>query len=178
MAITAGTYKARVTGECVLGTSKQKGTPFIEFYLSIIGGENNGGRVRYTGYFSENTNERTIQSLQLCGWQGDDLSEFTDGGLHGLDANEVDIVVELENYTNAQGEERTSPRVAWINKTGGFLNTEQAMNSDAAKAFAERMRGLVLAVKQRNPVLAAPAKPAAPKATAPAADVPDDGIPF
>lgn len=153
MAIGAGTYRARASGECVLGSSKNKGTPFIEFCLKIQSGENANGMVKYTGYFTENTNERTIQSLQLCGWQGDDLSEFSDGGLHGLDANEVDIVVEIETYRReGEDEERSRPRVAWINRPGGFLNQEQAMNEDAAKAFAERMRGLVLAVKQRNPV--------------------------
>jgi hypothetical protein len=153
MAIQNGTYKARASGEVVLGTSKNKGTPFIQFYLTITQGDNKGGAVRYDGYFTEATNERTIQSLQICGWQGEDLSEFSDGGLHGLDANEVDIVVEIETYTHQEsGEERHRPRVAWINRTGGFLATEQAMNDDAAKAFAERMRGLVLAVKAKNPV--------------------------
>lgn len=152
MAITAATYRARASGNCVLGTSKNKGTAFIEVYFKIANGENAGSMVRYTGYFTENTNERTIQSLQLCGWQGDDLSEFADGELHGLDANDVDIVVEIETYENAEGEARSHPRVAWINRPGGFLNTEQAMNDDAAKAFGDRMRGLVLAVKQKHPV--------------------------
>ncbi len=151
MAIGAGTYKAKVDGECVLGTSKNKGTPFLEFYLRVIGGEHNGSRARWTGYFTENTNERSVQSLQTCGWQGDDLGEFADGSLHGLDANEVEIVVELEKYTSAEGEEKTMPRVAWINRPGGFLNTDSAMNEAAAQSFGERMRGLVLAMKSKAP---------------------------
>lgn len=152
MAIGKATYKARACGECVLGTSKNKGTPFIEFYLQITAGENAGGKVRWTGYFTEKTNERSIQSLQTCGWQGEDLGEFADGGLHGLDANEVDIAVELETYTNDNGEERTTPRVAFINRAGGFLNTESAMNDEAAQSFGDRMRGLVLAMKAKRPV--------------------------
>ncbi len=152
MAITNGTYRARANGECVLGTSKNKGTPFLEFYLQISEGDNKGGCVRWTGYFTENTNERSIQSLQTCGWQGEDLSEFADGQLHGLDTNDVDIVVELEKYTAEDGTERTSPRVAWINKPGGFLNTESAMSEGAAQSFGEKMRGLVMAVKAKRPV--------------------------
>lgn len=153
MAITAGTYKARVSGECVLGTSKNKGTPFIEFYLQILDGDNKGGLVRWTGYFTEATNERSIRALQICGWQGDDLGEFADGALHGLDANEVSIVVEIETYQDRDsGEDRHRPRVAWINRPGGFLNTEAAMNDDAAKAFGDRMRGLVMSVKAKHPV--------------------------
>ncbi len=179
MAIGAGTYKARVQGECVLGTSKTKGTPFIEFYLTILEGDNKGGRARWTGYFTENTNERSIQSLQICGWQGDDLSEFSDGALHGLDANEVEMVVELEEYTNAEGETKTSPRVAWINRAGGFLNKAAAMDPGAAAAFAAKMRGLVLKSKEKNPQPAPAAKTAAPTAPAPGDDAQgDDGIPF
>lgn len=159
--ITAGTYKARVDGECVLGASKNKGTPFIEFYLKILEGENTGGYVKWTGYFTENTNERAIQSLQICGWTGDDLSEFSDGQLHGLDTNEVSIVVELESYENDEGETKTHPKVQWINRVGGFLNQAAALNKGAADAFGARMRGLVLKMKEKNPV--APAKPAAPK---------------
>ena len=161
--ITNGTYRARVSGECVLGASKNKGTPFIEFYLEITDGENKGGLVRWTGYFTERTSERSIQSLQTCGWTGEDLSEFADGCIHGLDTNEVQIVVELEEYENDEGETRTSPRVAWINRVGGFLNTAAKLNDGAARAFGERMRGLVMKSKEKMPPPAAkPAKPAAP----------------
>ena len=180
MAITNGTYKARVAGECVLGASKNKGTPFIEFYLQIIEGDNKGGLVRWTGYFTENTNERSIQSLQLCGWQGDDLSEFSDGELHGLDRNEVSIVVELEEYTNDEGETKKSPRVQWINRPGGFLNTDAAMNKAAAASFGERMRGLVLKSKEKNPQPAAKPGPAktSPNAAPSSDDQDSDPVPF
>ncbi len=177
MAITNGTYRMKATGECVLGFSKKKETPFLEFYLAIIGGDNHGGRVKWTGYFTENTNERSIQSLQLCGWQGEDIGEFADGKLHGLDANEVEGVVELETYTNDNGDERTSPKVQWINRLGGFLNVESAMNQEAAQSFGDRMRGLVLKMKGKQPAAKqaaaeesfphghneTPADPAAPK---------------
>jgi hypothetical protein len=149
---TTGTYKARASGECVLGASKAKGTPFLEFYLTIIGGEHAGQRVRWTGYFTENTNERTIQSIQICGWAGEDISEFSDGSLHGLDSNEVEIVVEHEDYTNDQGEAKTVARVAWINRAGGFLNVKAAMRPNEAQSFGERMRGLVLKMKEKNGV--------------------------
>ncbi len=151
MAITNGTYRSKASGNCVLGASKNKGTPFLEFYLKIIGGDNAGGSARATLYFTENTNERSIQSLQIMGWKGDDLSEFADGELHGIDANEVDAVIELESYKTPEGEERTSPRVQWINRAGGFLNTDAAMTAEAAQTFGEKMRGLVLAVKAKSP---------------------------
>ncbi len=101
-----------------------------------------------------NSQERSIESLQYCGWVGDDLSEFSDKGLHGLDKNEVEIVVELEEYTDKEGNPRVSPKVQWVNRAGGYLNVSQAMNPDAAQSFGDRMRGLVLATKSKSPVAA------------------------
>ncbi len=151
MAITNGTYRAKASGEVVLGSSSKKGTPFIECYFEITKGDNLGGKVRWTAYFSEKTNERTIESLQYCGWKGDDLSEFSDGKLHGLDSNEVEIVVELEEYQDAEGNPKHSPKVQWVNRSGGYLNVASAMNSEAAQSFGERMRGLILAMKAKKP---------------------------
>lgn len=151
MSIVQGTYRAKASGACVLGTSAQKGTPFLELYFKVASGDHAGALVRWTGYFTENTSERTIQSLLLMGWQGEDPSEFADGALHGLDANEVDIVVEIEEYEK-DGEIRHSPRVQWVNRPGGYLNVENAMNTEAAKSFGDRMRGLVLAQRAKTPV--------------------------
>ena len=144
-----GRYKARAEGIVVLGNSKDKGTPFIEFYLQIAEGEEKGKRVRWTGYFTEKTQERTIDALQTCGWAGDDLSEFSDGHLHGLDANEVEIVTELEEYEK-NGEKKTTPRVKWINKSGGWVNVENAMAPDAAASFGEKMKGLVVKAREKR----------------------------
>lgn len=141
--------KGRAIGNVVLGTSMLKGTPFIEFYLECTDGENKGARGRYTGYFTEKTQERTIEALQTCGWSGDDLSEFSDGELHGLDTNEVELVWELESYEK-DGETRTAPRVAFINRIGGYLNVENAMTTSAAALFGEKMRGLVLKTRSKR----------------------------
>lgn len=150
MTIAAGKYTARAVGETVLGKSKKQETPFIEFYFEVKGGEANGERVRWTSYFSEKTSERTIDSLRLCGWDGDDLSVFSDGQLHGLDKKEVSIVVEIEKYKNEKGEDRESAKVAWVNRIG-FLNVDQRMNDDAASAFAAKMNDLVALSKHRKP---------------------------
>jgi hypothetical protein len=152
MAITNGNYRAKACGQVVLGESSKKGTPFIELYFEITKGEKLGGRVRWTSYFSEKTNERTIESLQYCGWKGDDLGEFSDGKLHGLDTNEVEIAIELEEYQDKEGNPRLSPRVQWVNRGGGgYLNLALGMTPAAAVSFGDRMRGLVLALKEKNP---------------------------
>lgn len=150
MAITAGSYKARATGEVVLGNSANKGTPFIELYFQISDGGNKGDRVRWTSYFSDKSAERTIEALQHCGWEGEELSDFADGHLNGLDKNEVEIVVELEEYEK-DGETRSMPRVKWVNRLGGHLNIDNAMSVEAAQTFSDKMRGLVLKMKSKKP---------------------------
>lgn len=156
-----GKYKGRVVGNVVLGESAKKGTPFIQFYGEITEGEFKGERARYEGYFTDKTSKRTIESLQTCGWEGSDLSEFSDGELHGLDANEVEFVIENESYEiqvedeqtgEVRTEERSAARIQWINRpgSGGRLSVENAMKPEAAKAFGEKMRGLVLKVSAKN----------------------------
>lgn len=142
-------YKARAGGEVVLGTSSEKKTPFVELYFEITDGENKGGKVRWTGYFGEKSATRTIESLQHCGWEGDDVGEFSDGELHGLDTNEVEIVTELEEYEK-DGEKRVAPRVRWVNRLGGYLNVQNAMTKEAAATFGEQMKGLVLKLKSKK----------------------------
>lgn len=179
--IDPGTYKARATGECVLGTSKNAGTPFIEVYLEITEGEFKGQTARWTSYFTDKTSERTIKSMQLMGWRGDDLTDFSEGALNGLDSNEVSIVVEHEEY-DREGETKTAVKVAWVNSLTGFLNIQQRMNTGAAAEFAQRMRGLVHKVKASNPVptQTKPSNGAPPRAPSPPADTSgsDDEIPF
>ena len=152
MAISNGKYSAKAVGQCVLGASAKKGTPFIELYFEIQDGENKGARVKWTSYLSDNTSERTLESLYTCGWSGDDLGEFADGGLHGLGTNLVSITVELEDFTTDAGETRASPRVRWVNPAGGTLNQACAMPEGVAAELGARMRGLAMAVKSRAKV--------------------------
>lgn len=151
MAMTNGTYPIRVMGDVVLGESKDKKTPFIEFYCEIADGENKGGRARFTGYFGPNSSARTIEALQICGWEGDDLSEFADGELHGLDKHVVDGVIELEEWKDDKDVVHTTPRVKWINKPGGRVNVDNAMAPEKAQAFGAKMKGLVQATRARKP---------------------------
>ncbi len=150
MSITNGTYAARATGEVLLGQSAQKGTPFIEMFFTVAEGPCAGQKVRWTGYFTERTQKRTIEALVACGWTGEDLEEFADGELHGLGNNIVDIVVELEEYAGKDGTPRTSPKVQWVNKKGSHigLNLNNAMKPSEVRTFSERLRGIVVATRQ------------------------------
>lgn len=152
--VPEGIYTARAAGDVVLGESRNKGTPFIECMFQISGGEHQGQQVRWTSYFHETPDrrgktgaERTLDAMRLCGWDGDDLSEFVDGELHGLDAREVAITVEHQTYVTQEGEERTKAVVQWVNRAGGGLNVQCAMTQTKAAGFADRMKGLVAKTK-------------------------------
>lgn len=162
-----GKFKARAVGETVIGTSSKAGTPFFQVYFQITEGEFKGEEVMWKPHFSDtrtkggkgkSVSEIIIESLFTCGWKTDDgdISAFSDGKLHGIDANEVVIVVDEETHTTDEGEERTRPRVQWVNKVGGFLDVENKMKPTQAKAFGDRMRGLAL--KLRPKTEAAPMK--------------------
>lgn len=177
--IEEGTYRARAV-EAALGyTSNDTEQVAIDFEL--LDEELAGKHITWYGYFTDKTLETTLKSLRTCGWQSDDLSD-----LSGIDANEVFVVVAHEE--DQEGNLRA--RVRWVNSSGGGLALKTRMDEGAAKAFAERMRGHVLAQKSRpmgSPAAAPPAKPAANgggtkggarRAPTRSAAPDDDNIPF
>lgn len=184
MITTAGTYKAKAI-EVMLGESRTKRTPFVGVKFRITDGEFAGQVIKWEGYLSETMGgrskktpaERTIESLQYCGWTGDDLGAFASGALHGLDTNEVELVVEMEDYEDREtGEQRQSAKVQWVNRPGGGVQfAGEAVDAAKAKAFGAKFRGLALKLKAQNGALPNGAK--APPPPAPQ-DINDDEIPF
>lgn len=147
-----GKYKARPV-EAGMGESKS-GNPQVAVLFRVIGGERDGDTITWYGSFSKELGkgtktpfQRTIESLRACGWQGDDLSDYSSIN----EANEIDVslVVEHDEY---QG--KVSAKVKWVNRGGG-LGLTTPMKPESAKAFAAKMRGEVLAASKGI----APAKP-------------------
>lgn len=154
---TEGKHIARAV-EWGLGTAST-GTEQIAVLFDILQGPDAGERITWYGFFTEKTWERTVESLRACGWTGSDLSV-----LDGLDANDVQLVV--ENEQNDQGQ--IYPRVRWVNKVGGGLGLKQQLEPAAARTFAQRMRGQILAFDQEN----GKPKPASKPANTPLRSVP------
>lgn len=155
--IQVGKYKARATGEVVLGEAQSENrTPYIECMFRVVDGPEAGVEVRWTGWLSMKAGpsgktpaERVFESLKHCGWQSDDgdVSVFADGALHGINANEVEIVVEHEEYQRKDGTPGVKAQVRWVNRLGGGgVNVQNRMSKDKADAVAEKMRGLALKV--------------------------------
>lgn len=133
------TVRARAV-EGALGTASN-GTEQVGVQFVLLEGPDEGKNITWYGFFTEKTVDRTIESLRLCGWQGDDLSDLT-----GIDANDVYLVIAHEE--NQKGE--TIARVQWVNGQPQGLAMKDRMDEGTAKAFAERMKGHVLAAKART----------------------------
>jgi hypothetical protein len=137
--IEPGKYRARAT-DAKLGVA-QTGSDTVAVAFELL--DQPGQHITWYGYFTEKTVDRTMESLRYCGWEGDDVSD-----LSGIDANEVEIVVEHED--DKEGKPRA--RVKWINRAGSSkaqLKTE--MNDAQKKAFAARMKGAALASRSKIP---------------------------
>lgn len=132
-----GTVKARAK-EWALGLSST-GKEQIAVMFELTSGEHAGQSITWFGYFTENTVDRTLDSLRHCGWQGDNLAE-----LDSLDANEVELVLGEEEY---DGKVRT--KVQWVNRPARLALKEQ-MSAAQAAAFAQKMRGRAVAHRQKH----------------------------
>jgi len=138
-----GIYRARaVTGE--LGYTN-KGDEQIAVSFEIL--DQAGFRITWYGSFSTEITgqakkspvERTFETLRVCGWSGDDVSDLT-----GLEQNEVEVVIEINEW-----EGKESNRVKWVNALGGGLALKNVMPPDAKKAFAARMKGQAIASRKK-----------------------------
>lgn len=158
----AGTYRARAV-EVMLGESQKKGTPFVGVRFVVSGDKGRGEGIKWEGWLTSNTAERTLESLAHCGWTGDDLSVFANGDLHGLDRNEVDLVVEMEPYAGTDPEKMGNeyPKVKWVNRVASGSRFAGA-SMDVAKAaeYGKKFRGLAMSLKAKNGAAKAAAAPA------------------
>lgn len=143
----AGTHRARAR-EWDLDVQNGKECVVVRFEL--VGGDHDGKSIQWWGYFTEKTVDRTLDSLRHCGWASDSLAE-----LDGLDANEVELVIDDEEY---EGKWRS--KVKWVNRPSKLF-TKAPMNAQERAAFAARLRGKTTAHRQKYGTQPTPS--AAPK---------------
>lgn len=137
--IQPGTYHARATnaeyGVTKNGT-EQVGVNFV--ITSSPSGQYDGANLAWYGYFTEKTEDRTIEALITCG-----VTNLAT--LEGITKNEVQIVVNHEPHYQT-GE--PTARIQWINKLGGIAMTTR-MSQVEAKNFASKLQGKFLALSQK-----------------------------
>lgn len=167
--IPEGEYVARaVSGE--YGNTKN-GSEMVAVVFEFTRGELEGHKLTWYGYFTEKTSQRTVESLRHagCTFASGDVTD-----LAGLGDTEVRLVVEHEHDDRG-----ARARIRWVNALAskvGSIRDENKMSAGDKRAFAARMKGLLLATG--TPAPRAPAPRAAPPPAPRAPVVDDSDIPF
>lgn len=162
-------YRAKAA-QGILGETSG-GKPEVAVAFNILTPDATHAQLTWHGYFTEATQDRTIESLRIAGWKGDDLTDFADGFDFPADAPEVDLVVEDEEY-----EGKTRTKVKWVNRAGGIA-VKTPLVGEKAKAFAASMKGAFRAFDAANGKRTASKPPSADKRPEPP-PLSDADIPF
>lgn len=172
--------KAKYNAKAVatqFGTSSKGNTQIAVTFEVVEHPDLAGSEITWLGHFTEKTTDRTIESLQHAGWQGDDLSE-----LDQLDAaacskmlpDTVEIVVAPEEYDGD-----VNLKVQWVNKPGaGRFAFKEPLTGQGLKAFAAQMRGTVRGMKAGAPRKSSNGSSRPTHPNAPGADIDDSDVPF
>lgn len=152
--IDAGDYRAKAVGAQLGETSNHNEQIAIRFALLDFPGQH----ITYYGTFTEAAFEYTMGAIRVAGFKGEDISDLS--SLADGVAPEVILVVIHEEYNG-----KISSKVRFINSTGGMA-LKQALQPDQAKAFAQRLKGKILAFDKSAG--APPARSATPAGRPPA----------
>lgn len=127
------------------GTSRAGGEQ-VGMQFEIISGPESGRRVPWYGSFSETKGEkakktpaqRTIESLRLCGFKGNDLATLPSQELN----QEVSITVEHNEW-----EGKVTARVQWVNEPGsGGVRMANPLGQTELRRFAASMKSKVAGI--------------------------------
>ena len=150
--IEAGTHQARANSWALGKASTGTVQVAVEFGLS------DGRSITWFGPLTEKALEHTVKGLRACGWEGADISELAVPTC-GLDKNEVELVVEVEEYNG-----ETRAKVRWVNAVGGGLRMAATLEGGELAAFAAKLKGRILGLDPSSAArrAAGPARPPEP----------------
>jgi hypothetical protein len=139
-----GYYAARATDTPIKFGTASTGTNQISVEFELLGEEWPNERFTWLGNFTDLTAERAVESLQIAGWQGDDLSELDDQPASRFLTEEVSLVIEPDTDNNGV----VRLKVQWVNRPGGgkFKFKNELAGNDL-KAFAAQMKATVKSVR-------------------------------
>lgn len=139
-----GYYAARATDTPIKFGTASTGTIQISVEFEIIDESWPDERHTWLGNFTDLTAERAVESLQIAGWEGDDLSELADQPGSQVLPNEVSLCMAPD--TDNDGNVRL--RVQWVNRPGGgkFKFKNELVGSEL-KSFAAQMKNTVKSVR-------------------------------
>lgn len=126
--IPAGRYVG-IARDANLGfTDRGKEQVAVEF--EILEGPHTGERRTWYGYFTEATQQRTLEALRFCGWDNDDIFEL----LPSVTRNKVQLTIEHDEY-----QDKVRDKIAWVNRLGG-LAIKNPMSDQQKRQFSARMK--------------------------------------
>lgn len=140
--------KAR-PGEFEFGTASN-GTQQVGLRIEIVepdqGDEIKLGSVHtWYGYFTDKSIERTLEQLEIAGWNGVEGDDFIN--LTGLGSTEFELQFEEEDEFDEQGNPAGSyMKPTFINRAGVAMRNK--MDDNAKRVFAADLRGTILARRQ------------------------------
>jgi hypothetical protein len=156
----AGKYKAKAIDR-QFGKSKKGNEQVLVTFAITEDGPHKNKKVYWYGHFTDKTADRTLESLEHCGWDGASLVE-----MKGFGTKEVELDVGLE-----QGEDgREFVRVRWVNRIGGGAKMNETLDAGGVAALNERLKGALLARKESKAAEGDTSFP--PGASAPSGDGP------
>jgi len=153
-ALIPGRYKVRCPdpGAVQFGFTSS-GAEQVAVPLVIVDGPCLGVEIPWFGNFSEKGTEIAIKALRALGWHGDNLAD-----LSGIDSQDAEAVIDLDTYDKGDGSPPvTRLKVKWINAPGsGRVKLSNQMDDAQRIAFAQRMKGTVISMRQAQPAAPAP----------------------
>lgn len=138
-AMGPGTYRAKAVEHKLGETSTGKEQVLVTF--EVQAGEHKGQRLFWYSFFTDLTIDRTLESLEHAGWDGESLS-----AMHGLGSKEVELVCEFEK---SQKDGKDYLRVRWVNEVRGAV-LKKELDRGGVLALEERLKGAMLARKQKR----------------------------
>lgn len=129
-----GTFRARAQDAQL--TTSTNGTERVSLEFVVVEGEGQGERILWDGYLTEKSTEFTVKALRAMGWQGDDLADLSTVG-----TKDCNILTDEEEYKG-----KYKVKVKYVNELGGRgVALGEKLTPEQARAFAAKMRGLVIA---------------------------------
>lgn len=119
-----------------------------------------GARLTWFGYLTENSQERTLEALMHCGVKNLET-------LEGLGSQDVEVVIQHDEYNDT-----VRAKIAFVNALGsGGVALKTKMTDGQRKGVAARLKGNFLKMQRERGMEKSDTNPAPPP-------LGDDDIPF
>lgn len=139
-------YAARATGYPIQFAPSSNGNMQIAVEFKVEDhAELAGDTITWIGHFTDDTAERTLESLQIAGWQGEDVSELAGRPGNDVLPDQVSLACDVEEY---KGEQLL--RVQWVNRPKRHFKFKQEADPGELRALGARLRATAKAVRAQG----------------------------